>query len=156
MAALELALEARGRLPHAARFLRRHPADAALAVVLAALAAFLAAPAALADERGEDPRLVALRVAAMQNELASHGRLPEASRRWTIRIPITAYSSDPWQTDDTPLITASQTYVRDGIVAANEDRMNARYHYKMDIWMPDRDSARRFGLKYAEVEVLPD
>ncbi|MDP3003980.1 MAG: hypothetical protein Q8N43_00505, partial [Candidatus Azambacteria bacterium] len=37
----------------------------------------------------------------------------------TMKVVLTAYSSTPDQTDDTPFITASNTRVRDGIVAAN-------------------------------------
>ncbi|OGL67072.1 hypothetical protein A2856_00875 [Candidatus Uhrbacteria bacterium RIFCSPHIGHO2_01_FULL_63_20] len=99
---------------------------------------------------------------------------PKPDWKWQVRVPITAYNSDPWQTDDTPFITASGTHVRDGIVAANflpigtkvripalfgdkefvvEDRMNARYAQAMDIWMEDRQAARQFGRKHALVEV---
>ena len=88
---------------------------------------------------------------------------------------MTAYSSTPDQTDSTPFITANGSHVRDGIVAANflpfgtkvripevfgdkvfsvEDRMNARYYYKMDVWMPTYEEARDFGLKYVEVEIF--
>ena len=80
------------------------------------------------------------------------------------RRTITAYSSTPEQTDDTPLITASGETVRDGIVATNElpfgqkimiegidkifevvDRTNKRYNYRIDIWLPTTDEALRFG-----------
>src|SRR3989338_7593532 len=37
----------------------------------------------------------------------------------TVSVVVTAYSSTTWQTDDSPLITASGTNVREGIVAAN-------------------------------------
>ena len=37
----------------------------------------------------------------------------------TLQVIITAYSSTPCQTDDTPYITAAGTSVRDGIVANN-------------------------------------
>ena len=93
----------------------------------------------------------------------------------TVRIPITAYSSTPGQTDASPFITASGSHVRDGIVAANflpigtevkipelygdkvfvaEDRMNSRYWYKMDIWMQTYSEAKSFGLKSAEVAIV--
>ena len=92
-----------------------------------------------------------------------------------VKISMTAYSSTPDQTDSTPFITANGSHVRDGIVAANflpfgtkvripevfgdkvfsvEDRMNARYYYKMDVWMPTYEEARDFGLKYVEVEIF--
>lgn len=94
----------------------------------------------------------------------------------TINVVITAYSSTPDQTDDTPFITASGKHVADGIIANNmlpigtkvripslygdkiftvEDRMNKRKsNYHIDIWMPDRPSAINFGVKTAEIEVL--
>jgi 3D (Asp-Asp-Asp) domain-containing protein len=155
---------------------RFETAVAMLAILLVGqMASTTAAKAGEAQRANE--RVVALQVAAMQNETAPHGRLPHARRRWTIRIPITAYSSEVGQTDSTPFITASGSRVRDGIVAANflpigtrvripeiygkkefvvEDRMNARYHHKMDIWMEQTPDARQFGLKYAEIEVLPN
>ncbi|MCX6737737.1 MAG: hypothetical protein NTX26_03350 [Candidatus Parcubacteria bacterium] len=37
----------------------------------------------------------------------------------TMKIVVTAYSSTEAQTDDTPFITASNTLVRDGIIASN-------------------------------------
>ncbi|MBI2024881.1 MAG: 3D domain-containing protein [Candidatus Harrisonbacteria bacterium] len=88
---------------------------------------------------------------------------------------MTAYSSTPDQTDDTPFITASGAHVRDGIVAANflpigavikipelfgekvfvvEDRMHRRFSDRVDIWMPDRESAKKFGIRQAEIVVL--
>lgn len=93
-----------------------------------------------------------------------------------IEVVITAYSSTPEETDDTPFITASGKEVGDGIVANNMlpfgtkikipelygdkvftvlDRMNRRksdYHF--DIWLPSKDLAINFGVKTAEIEVL--
>lgn len=104
--------------------------------------------------------------------------LPIAAKREprrTMKIVVTAYNSEPGQTDDTPWITASGTTCRDGVVAANflpigaivrfpdlygdkefvvEDRMNARYYYKIDIWMADHSDAIKFGAKYVKVEIL--
>lgn len=92
-----------------------------------------------------------------------------------IAVHVTAYSSTPDQTDDTPFTTAAGTRVRDGIVAANflplytrikipeifgekvfvvEDRMARRFQNRVDIWFPDRASAIKFGLKKAEIVVL--
>lgn len=86
----------------------------------------------------------------------------------TVRTTITFYSSDPWQTDDTPFITANGTYVHDGVAAANflpfgtkiklpeifgdkifviNDRMNRRFSQRVDIWVADRDTAFQLGLK---------
>ncbi len=124
-----------------------------------------------------DAETVALIVSAMQNESRPHGGLPRAENaeaRRTIRIPLTAYTSESWQTDSTPFITASGTHVRDGIVAANflpigtkvripelfgdkvfvvEDRMNKRYWHKMDIWMKHTPDAKQFGVKEATIEI---
>ncbi len=95
-----------------------------------------------------------------------------------IKVIITAYSSTPDQTDDTPFITASGKWVREGIVANNllpfgtkvripalygekvfvvEDRMNRRKgNYHLDIWSPSRTLAVNFGVKTAYIEVLED
>lgn len=106
------------------------------------------------------------------------GRLEPANwrePRKTIKVAVTAYSSTPDQTDSTPFITANGTHVKDGIVAANflpfgakiklpevygdkvftvEDRMNKRYYYRLDIWMPTREAAKQFGVQYLEVEIF--
>lgn len=88
---------------------------------------------------------------------------------------ITAYSSTVDQTDSTPFITASNTRVRDGIVAANwlpfgakiqipeaygdkifvvEDRMHPRHGDKVDIWMTSRSEALQWGRQKLTVRVL--
>ena len=96
------------------------------------------------------------------------------SRRWLF---VTAYSSTVDQTDSTPFITASNSHVRDGIVAANflrfgtkvrfpntygdkifvvEDRMNSRYPYRVDIWMRSREEAKQFGAKIVLIEIIKE
>ncbi len=91
------------------------------------------------------------------------------------KVGATAYSSAPNQTDDSPFLSANQTYVYDGMIAANflpfgtlvkipsisetkifrvDDRMNSRYYKKIDIWMPDRESAIQFGYKNLEIEIV--
>ena len=94
----------------------------------------------------------------------------------TISVVITAYSSTPDQTDDTPFVTASGKCVGDGIIANNmlpfgtrvripelygdkvftvQDRMASyKSNYHIDIWFPDRPSAVKFGVKTAKIEVL--
>lgn len=92
---------------------------------------------------------------------------------------MTAYNSDPRQTDDTPCITANGFNVCEhGIedtIAANflkfgtkvmipelfgdrvfivRDRMNKRYTDRVDIWMKNYDDARKFGVKTAEIHVI--
>jgi len=101
--------------------------------------------------------------------------IPQAAIAAEHEIWITAYSSTPDQTDDSPFITASNTHVRDGIVATNllpfgtevqipelygdkiftvEDRMNRRYTDRMDVWMTTREEALRFGKNRATILVL--
>jgi 3D (Asp-Asp-Asp) domain-containing protein len=88
---------------------------------------------------------------------------------------VTAYSSTPEETDDTPFTTAMNSEVRDGIVAANflpfgtklqipehfgdkvftvEDRMHARKTNFVDIWMPTKQDAKRFGISYTSIVIL--
>lgn len=92
-----------------------------------------------------------------------------------MNVTITAYSSTPDQTDDTPFITASGAHVADGIIAANflrmntlvkipklfgnkvfvvKDRMHPRFNDRVDIWFADRASALKFGLRHSEIVVL--
>ena len=95
--------------------------------------------------------------------------------RRTMNMTFTAYSSTPDQTDSTPFITASNTRVRWGTVAANilpfqtkvripqmfgdkvfvvEDRMNKRYWHRVDVWMPTRQEAINFGIRTLRIEIL--
>lgn len=88
---------------------------------------------------------------------------------------VTAYSSAPEETDDTPFITAQGTPVRDGIIAANflsfgtkvkipelfgdrifivEDRMHSRKKNFVDIWMPTKQEAKEFGIYQTEIVAL--
>ena len=98
---------------------------------------------------------------------------------YTKQTSITAYSSTPDQTDSTPCITANGfnlcKHGEENIIAANflpfgakvripdhfgdkifivQDRMNARYKNRVDIWMKDRSSAKKWGIRYAQVEIL--
>lgn len=114
------------------------------------------------------------KIAVYRGESAVSEKDKKEARK-TMVMTVTAYSSEPGQTDDTPFITAFGTHVRDGIVATNclprgtvvrfpevygdkefvvEDRMNARYYYRMDIWMPETDQAIQFGAKLLKVEIL--
>jgi len=108
---------------------------------------------------------------------------PEIKIVKTHTVRATGYSSTPDQTDDTPFITASGTYVRDGIIAANfymngyrvpfgtliripeiygekiftvEDRMNNRYINNIDIWFPERSLAKEFGSKRVTIEIIEE
>lgn len=115
----------------------------------------------------EKPAVVAVAEAPIKRQLPM---VAKAKKVW-----ITAYSSTPDQTDDTPFTTASGSHVRDGIIATNmlpfgtkvqipalfgdkvfivEDRMHRRKIDMVDIWFPTRTEALRFGSNYAEIVVL--
>jgi len=86
----------------------------------------------------------------------------------TLKVDMTAYTSTPEECDDSPFVTADGSMVADGIVATNilpfgtkiripkyfgdkvfevHDRMNARYSYRVDIWMNDKKAMQNWGLK---------
>ncbi len=104
-------------------------------------------------------------------------KIPAASYRGDniVYAEVTGYSSTADQTDATPFITASGTYVRQGVVAANwlpigtkvklpelfgdqvftvEDRMHSRFADRLDIWFADRNEAKDFGKQTAKIVVL--
>lgn len=88
---------------------------------------------------------------------------------------VTAYSSSPDETDDTPFVTASGETVADGIVAANflplystiqipevfgdrvfivKDRMHSRKTNFVDVWMPSKEKAKEFGIHQTEILIV--
>lgn len=92
---------------------------------------------------------------------------------------ITAYNSDPGQTDSDPCTTANGFNVCDSenedTIAANflpfgakvmipelfgervfvvRDRMNRRHANRVDVWMKDYDDAIHFGVKVAKIQVI--
>ncbi len=92
---------------------------------------------------------------------------------------ITAYNSEPGQTDDTPCITANGFNVcqhgEEDTIAANflkfgtkvkipelfgdrvfivRDRMNKRHASRVDVWMKERSDAITFGIKVAQIQVI--
>lgn len=93
----------------------------------------------------------------------------------TVQVVVTAFSSSPDETDDTPFITASGKTTQDGIIANNclpfgtevkipelfgdktfvvEDRKHSRYSCNwLDVWYPTKAEAKKFGLK-RDVEAL--
>ena len=93
-----------------------------------------------------------------------------------IPVIVTAYSSTPWETEGDPFLTASGTWVRDGIIANNylsfgtkvrmpelygdkifvvEDRMSwKKGNYHIDIWFPSYWEALNFGAKITYIEIL--
>lgn len=149
-------------------------AAAAVGLLLAFPWAFPSAPALAQTLPARAPQAPAP-LTDDQGQLRSFPASAEREARYVVRVPVTAYSSTPDQTDDTPFITASGSHVRWGIVAANflpigtrvrlpdhfgdqvfvvEDRMNARYDKRMDIWMETRDEARSWGIRHVTIEVL--
>jgi 3D (Asp-Asp-Asp) domain-containing protein len=107
------------------------------------------------------------------NQVASDAPFEKETVKNKKLVLVTAYSSTVDQTDSTPFITASGTYVHDGTIAANflkfgtkvkfpslygdkiftvEDRMKS--NYKVDIWFPTRQEAKNFGVKRIEMEIL--
>lgn len=97
----------------------------------------------------------------------------------TYKITVTAYSSTVDQTDSTPCITANGfdlcEHNREDVIAANflpfgtkvripeyfgdriftvQDRMNARYYYRADVWFKTREKAIAWGAPYTVVEVV--
>lgn len=167
--------------------LRRQASSLSLVVFVSVVAAYVLFPKlANADMEFESLVLgdetVSMIIDSMQNETEAYGRLPvsdDAVARRQFTIPMTAYTSEVGQTDESPCITASGLDVcernMENIVAANflplgtrvkipelygdrvfyvEDRMNARYNYKMDIWMDDLSDAEAFGVKYVTIEVF--
>lgn len=93
-------------------------------------------------------------------------------QRHVIEGEVSAYNSDPDQTDDSPFTTASGEQVRPGIVANNclpfgtkvvidgkryevQDRMNKRYGCKhFDLWMEEHDAAMDWGRRELAVEII--
>jgi len=99
----------------------------------------------------------------------------DESSKKTMKVLITAYSSSFEETDETPLITASGSYVRPGVVAANflafgtkvrlpeifgdqifivEDRLHEKNNDRVDVWFPSKEEALKFGFKISEMEIL--
>ena len=93
----------------------------------------------------------------------------------TKKVTMTAYSSTPDQTDDSPFITANGEHVYDGGVACNflpfgakvrfpdyfgdkvftvNDRMAKRFSDRIDVWMETRSDALQFGRRTLAVEIL--
>ncbi|MDA0208078.1 MAG: 3D domain-containing protein [bacterium] len=159
----------------------------ALLLVLIA-SAVIAAPTASALEApltGTSSKEIELRIEVMKNQSTPHGALVASERRAPTviahAIPVSAYNSVPWQTDDTPCIGAEGTniceiYARgEGVCAANfvplgtileidglgtctvRDRMNARYNVRVDWYMGmDIDAARQHGVRYVTVSRYPE
>ena len=112
---------------------------------------------------------------SLATQVSSGYELPAFLVDQKLDLWVTAYSSTPEETDDTPFTTASGTTVRDGIVATNllpfgtkvkipeffgdkvfvvEDRMHQRKTNNLDVWMGSKKEALRFGVSYATILVM--
>jgi 3D (Asp-Asp-Asp) domain-containing protein len=158
---------------------RRSPLESAAIAFLIVMLSYVIVPLTAGARVGEpvEDKSIALAVAAMQNETVPFGQLPVSNlggTYYTKVVTASAYNSVPWQTDDTPFITASGTHVRHGVIAANflpigtlvtipdiygdqifvvEDRMNARYTNNIDIWMEHIADAKQFGRRSVKIRV---
>lgn len=92
------------------------------------------------------------------------------------KVDMTAYTSTVEECDADPFTTADGSTVADGIIATNflpfgtkvripelfgdkvfvvHDRMNARYWYRIDIWMNNKKAMRQFGIHHnVKVEIV--
>lgn len=155
------------------RFSRRRLAprfDRSFAFGAALLFTVNIATAAIAPEAAP---IMSIESAISESAMADISGANRAKKRMI--VVVTAYSSTPDQTDDTPFITASGEAVADGIVAANflpfnaniqipkifgnkifvvKDRMHRRFSDRVDIWFPDRESAIKFGKRTLEIVIL--
>lgn len=107
------------------------------------------------------------------NEALERAKYRMRTQRF-IPVVVTAYNPVASQTDSTPEITASNKRVRPGMVALSrdleeefgfkfgdpvfivglgffvfEDRMHKRWARRVDILMPSRRDAKKFGVKYS-------
>lgn len=166
----------RASVTRLATIIKKSPSDIVVIAVLSLAVLGTVLPtsaAATLDQTSAEDRAIALQVEAMQNKNAETGTLTVADLVETpdrvLTVSMTAYNSLPEQTDSNPFETAMGTTTRRGIVAANfvplgtyikipelygdeifivEDRMNARYTNRVDIWMEHYSDARQFGVKH--------
>lgn len=105
--------------------------------------------------------------------------LPERTKTKPVKtfmVDATAYTSSVEECDSDPFITADGSTTRDGIIAANflpfntkvripelfgdkifevHDRMNARYWYRVDVWMEKKPDMRQFGIhRNVKIEIV--
>ncbi len=94
----------------------------------------------------------------------------------SMRVPMTSYTSSVAETDRTPFTAADGTRTYFGMASANflpfgtkfripehfgdkiftvHDRMSTRYNTRVDVWLPHKTDARKFGLKKAAlIEII--
>ena len=149
----------------------------------------------ISSKKSADPIVAALIAEAQAKEMVTEevvSELASTSKEIEVVKPsvkvvrtsthtMTAYNSDPAQTDNTPCITANGFDVCkhnvEDTIAANflkfgtkvripelygdrvfvvRDRMNKRYSDRVDIWMKEKVDARKFGVKVAKIEVIEE
>jgi len=89
-----------------------------------------------------------------------------------VLVEVTAYTSSIEETDSTPFLTASQTKVRNGIIACPrdlefgtkieiegkiyicEDRMALKNNGKFDIWVESKDLAFEWGRRTIKAKIF--
>jgi len=111
-------------------------------------------------------------------QIVSFNAKPEIK---TIKLYVTAYSSNEDETDDSPCISASGynlcQHDAENVVACNflpfgtkvkfpqldpdkiytvVDRMHERFNSRMDIWMDSKTKAKEFGIKYLTAEIFKE
>ncbi len=127
----------------------------------------------LTDTDNDTATILDNAVAQNHSHVTPKTNRPAKARTYVVEA--SGYSSTHDQTDDTPFITASGTYVRDGVIAANflpigtvvkipdlfgnkmfivEDRMNKRYWMNIDVWFASREAAIQFGRKHVKIEIV--
>ena len=149
--------------------------------LLAVLFEFAFPHYSLAAQSPEVPKSVLLpNFIITKNERNKPQAEPEVYRVVSARkLTVTAYSSTADQTDSTPCITANGFNLcengEENVIATNflpfgtkvrlpelfgdrvftvQDRMNARYYYRADVWMKTRLAAVKLGARYTTIEVL--
>jgi len=121
------------------------------------------------------PETVPSKLAPVEGKILPRPKGFKAQIGLTFDLTVTAYSSTVDQCDSDPFTTASGTHVHDGTVAANflpfgthvtfpnysggkvytiEDRTNAKYSSRADIWMVSRGAALQFGKRHLQMVVV--
>ena len=139
------------------------------------------APARAAENDSQNNQLIQLIAPIHAQEAEIKTEKQEYQVTKTYKITITAYSSTADQTDSTPCITANGynlcEHNQENVIAANflpfgtkvripeyfgdriftvQDRMNARYYYRGDVWFKTRQDAIKFGAPYTDIEVVEE
>ncbi|MBI2278483.1 MAG: 3D domain-containing protein [Candidatus Brennerbacteria bacterium] len=156
---------------------RHHMLSYILAAVTAAMVFVVAPPGAVeekaagvAEAHAQAAESSLTAVTAARSSQDHSGSVSKTLSAW-----VTAYSSTPEETDETPFLTARNTEVRDGIVATNflpfgtrimiperfgqkvfivEDRMHRRKTNFVDVWMSTKEAAKEFGISFTTIVVL--